>query len=80
LYETWNICWSTRGYRQKRVWRHPQRMAIFSGDLVDRGPRIRERWVRDEPRPGETLCIMVIMSSMPSLGARQQPGSGQHRP
>jgi hypothetical protein len=28
----------TLGYRvQDGVWRHPQRMAIFLGDLVDRG-------------------------------------------
>ena len=30
------------GYRQQAgVWRHPQRMALFVGDIIDRGPRIR---------------------------------------
>jgi hypothetical protein len=51
----------TLGYRlQAGVWRHPQRMAIFLGDLVDRGPRIREalHLVRDMVVAGEALCIM----------------------
>ncbi|TWC42868.1 calcineurin-like phosphoesterase family protein [Pseudomonas sp. SJZ079] len=51
----------TLGYRiQGGVWRHPQRMAIFLGDLVDRGPRIREalHLVRDMVAAGEALCIM----------------------
>lgn len=49
------------GYRvQGGVWRHPQRMAIFLGDLVDRGPRIREalHLVHDMVVAGEALCIM----------------------
>ena len=49
------------GYRrQNGVWRHPQRMAIFLGDLIDRGPRIREsvHLVHDMVRAGEALCIM----------------------
>lgn len=52
---------STLGYRQQGgVWRHPQRMAIFLGDLVDRGPRIREalHLVRDMVVAGQALCIM----------------------
>lgn len=51
----------TLGYRlQAGVWRHPQRMAIFLGDLVDRGPRIREalHLVRDMVVAGQALCIM----------------------
>ncbi|WP_200929660.1 metallophosphoesterase [Pseudomonas taeanensis] len=51
----------TLGYRiQGGVWRHPQRMALFLGDLVDRGPRIREalHLVRDMVVAGEALCIM----------------------
>lgn len=51
----------TLGYRvQDGVWRHPQRMALFLGDLVDRGPRIREalHLVRDMVAAGEALCIM----------------------
>lgn len=49
------------GYRlQGGVWRHPQRMAIFVGDLVDRGPRIREalHLVHGMVAAGEALCIM----------------------
>lgn len=49
------------GYRrQNGVWRHPQRMAIFLGDLIDRGPRIREavHLVHDMVRAGEALCLM----------------------
>ena len=49
------------GYRQQGgVWRHHQRMAIFLGDLIDRGPRIREsvQLVRDMVQAGEALCIM----------------------
>ena len=52
---------STLGYRlQGGVWRHPQRMVIFLGDLVDRGPRIREalHLVRDMVTAGQALCIM----------------------
>ncbi len=51
----------TLGYRlQAGVWRHPQRMAIFLGDLVDRGPRIREalHLVHDMVVAGQALCIM----------------------
>jgi hypothetical protein len=33
----------TLGYaRQKGVYRHPERQAIFLGDFIDRGPKIRE--------------------------------------
>ena len=51
----------TLGYRvQGGVWRHPQRQAIFLGDLVDRGPRIREalHLVHAMVAAGEALCIM----------------------
>lgn len=52
---------STLGYRlQAGVWRHAQRQVIFLGDLVDRGPRIREtlHLVRDMVSAGQALCIM----------------------
>jgi hypothetical protein len=71
----------TLGYRvQDGVWRHPQRMAIFLGDLVDRGPRIREalHLVRDMVTAGEALCIMgnhefnALAWSTPAA-----PGSGR---
>lgn len=33
----------TLGYRRLGgVWRHSQRQALFLGDIIDRGPRIRE--------------------------------------
>jgi hypothetical protein len=42
------------------VWRHPRRQALFLGDIVDRGPRIREALhrVHDMVAAGEALCIM----------------------
>nr|WP_298166784.1 metallophosphoesterase [uncultured Pseudomonas sp.] len=49
------------GYRiQGGVWRHPRRMAIFLGDLVDRGPRIRDalHLVRAMVDADQALCIM----------------------
>lgn len=49
------------GYqRHAGVWRHPQRMALFLGDLIDRGPRIREtlHLVHDMVVAGQALCIM----------------------
>ena len=59
--KTLELLLSTLGYRlQGGVWRHPQRMVIFLGDLVDRGPRIREalHLVRDMVTAGQALCIM----------------------
>ncbi|MHA6494450.1 metallophosphoesterase [Pseudomonas borbori] len=49
------------GYRiHGGVWRHPRRQVVFLGDLVDRGPQIREtlHLVRDMVAAGEALCIM----------------------
>ncbi|MCF5227536.1 serine/threonine protein phosphatase, partial [Pseudomonas syringae] len=49
------------GYRlQAGVWRHPERIAIFLGDIIDRGPRIRESLhiVRDMVQAGQAYCIM----------------------
>lgn len=49
------------GYRQQAgVWRHPQRMALFLGDIIDRGPRIREalHLVHDMVEASAALCIM----------------------
>ena len=72
---------STLGYRlQAGVWQHPKRMAIFLGDLVDRGPRIREalHLVRDMVTAGQALCIMgnhefnALAWSTPAA-----PGSGR---
>ncbi len=42
------------------VWRHPRRQALFLGDIVDRGPRIREALHRVHAMvdAGEALCIM----------------------
>lgn len=47
-------------HRLAGVWRHPRRMAIFLGDIVDRGPRIREalHLVHDMVEAGQALCIM----------------------
>ncbi|MWV18165.1 serine/threonine protein phosphatase [Pseudomonas sp. L-22-4S-12] len=49
------------GYqRQAGVWRHPRRMALFLGDIIDRGPHIREalHLVHDMVAAGQALCIM----------------------
>ncbi|MDF2641950.1 MAG: ser/threonine protein phosphatase [Pseudomonas sp.] len=49
------------GYRlQRGVWRHPQRIAIFLGDIIDRGPGIRRALhiVRDMVEAGHAHCIM----------------------
>lgn len=72
---------STLGYRQQAgVWRHPQRMAIFLGDLVDRGPRIREalHLVRDMVAAGQALCIMGNHEfNALAWSAPAAPGSGR---
>lgn len=49
------------GYRrQGGVWRHARRMALFLGDIIDRGPRVREALhiVHDMVEAGQALCIM----------------------
>lgn len=51
----------TLGYRfQAGVWRHPERIALFLGDIIDRGPRIREALhiVHDMVEAGQAHCIM----------------------
>nr|GFD21888.1 hypothetical protein [Tanacetum cinerariifolium] len=51
----------TLGYRfQAGVWRHPERIALFLGDIIDRGPRIREALhiVHDMVVAGQAFCIM----------------------
>lgn len=48
-------------YRKSNgVWKHPDRKAIFLGDIVDRGPRIRESLeiVYSMVQAGEAACIM----------------------
>jgi hypothetical protein len=51
----------TLGYsRQKGVYRHPDRQAIFLGDFIDRGPKIRETLeiVRPMVDSGAALAVM----------------------
>src|SRR5690606_22837321 len=45
---------------QAGVWRHPERIAVFLGDIIDRGPLIREALhiVRDMVVAGHAVCIM----------------------
>lgn len=67
-------------HKQGGVWRHPSRVAVFLGDIIDRGPRIREALhiVRDMVVAGQAHCIMgnhefnALGWSTPAL-----PGSGQ---
>ncbi|WP_171006417.1 metallophosphoesterase [Pseudomonas sp. 2FG] len=72
----------TLGYRrQAGSWRHPRRQALFLGDIIDRGPRIREalHLVHGMVEAGQALCIMgnhefnALGWSTPAL-----PGSGRH--
>lgn len=49
------------GYsRHGEVWQHPRRQVIFLGDIIDRGPRIREalHLVRAMVEAGQAHCIM----------------------
>ena len=49
------------GYSKKAgVYQHPQRQAVFLGDIVDRGPRIREALhiVRDMVDAGYAQIVM----------------------
>jgi hypothetical protein len=71
----------TLGYRfLGGVWRHPERMALFLGDIIDRGPRIREALhiVHGMVEAGQARCIMgnhefnALGWSTPAL-----PGSGK---
>jgi len=51
----------TLGYSKRDgIWRHPRRQALFLGDIVDRGPRIREalHLVHDMVEAGQAHCIM----------------------
>ena len=68
----------TLGYRfQAGVWRHPERIALFLGDIIDRGPRIREALhiVHDMVVAGQAFCIMGNHEySAPGLAT---PATGQ---
>ena len=71
----------TLGYQQRNgTWRHPQRQALFLGDIVDRGPRIREavELVHGMVEGGQAHCLMgnheynALAWAMPAA-----PGSGK---
>lgn len=69
------------GYRlQGGVWRHPRRQAIFLGDIIDRGPHIREalHLVHDMVDHQQAYCIMGN-HEFNALGwyMRAPPGSGR---
>lgn len=69
------------GYRkQAGVWRHRRRLTVFLGDIIDRGPRIREalHLVRDMVEAGQAVCIMGN-HEFSALGwnTSAMPGSGQ---
>src|SRR6188508_1521241 len=49
------------GYRETRgAWRHPERTALFVGDFLDRGPKIRETLalVRAMLEAGTALAVL----------------------
>jgi len=69
------------GYRKVRgIYRHPSRQAIFLGDIIDRGPRIREalHLVRDMVEHGAARIVMGN-HEYNALGycTRARPGSGK---
>jgi hypothetical protein len=69
------------GYRQQGgVWSHPRRMALFLGDIIDRGPRIRQalHLVHAMVEAGHAHCIMGNHEFY-ALGwhTPAPPGSGQ---
>lgn len=69
------------GYRKiSGVYQHPRRQAIFIGDIIDRGPRIREalHLVRDMVEQGSARIVMGN-HEYNALGycTRARPGSGR---
>lgn len=71
----------TLGYKRRGgIWQHPSRQAVFLGDIIDRGPGIRETLhiVHDMVEAGHAGCIMgnhefnALGWVTPGL-----PGSGQ---
>ncbi|MBE02236.1 metallophosphoesterase [Marinobacter lutaoensis] len=69
------------GYRKVNgVYRHPRRQAVFLGDIIDRGPRIREalHLVRDMVEHGAARIVMGN-HEYNALGycTRARPGSGK---
>ncbi|WP_323751105.1 metallophosphoesterase [Marinobacter sp.] len=69
------------GYRKLNgVYQHPRRQAIFIGDIIDRGPRIREslHLVRDMVERGSARIVMGN-HEYNALGycTRARPGSGK---
>lgn len=67
------------GYRlQGGVWRHPRRQALFLGDIVDRGPRIREalHWCTRWSTPARRCASWATTNSTRSAGApRRRPAA-----
>lgn len=69
------------GYSKRNgVYQHPRRQAIFIGDIIDRGPRIREslHLVRDMVEHGSARIVMGN-HEYNALGycTRARPGSGR---
>lgn len=69
------------GYRKHSgVWQHPRRQVVFLGDIVDRGPRIREslHLVRDMVEHGAAKIVMGNHEyNALAYCTRARPGSGQ---
>lgn len=71
------------GYRlQGGVYSHPQRRAIFLGDIIDRGPRIREalHLVRAMVERGEALMVVGNHEFNAITYSRPNPDGGHLRP
>lgn len=76
-------------HKHEGVYRHPQRMAVFLGDIVDRGPHIREALdlVKRMVDAGFALCIMgnheynaisYTTESVQSPGSYLRPHNARH--
>lgn len=69
------------GYHQRSgVYRHPRRKAIFLGDLIDRGPRVRltVTIVRRMVEEGEAQIVMGNHEYNALTYCRRAPGGSRH--
>ena len=67
------------GYsKQKGVYKHPERQAIFLGDFIDRGPQIRETLEIVRPMI-DSGCALSVMGNCHSA-LQNRPRIGASKP